>query len=63
LSPFEQVEISVVDVVEGTVVGTTVVVVEGAVVGTTVVVVFGVLWSSSFDEGPFGGVSGWPFQR
>jgi hypothetical protein len=57
------VEISVVDVVEGTVVGTTVVVVEGAVVGTTVVVVFGVLWSSSFDEGPFGGVSGWPFQR
>jgi len=48
---FEQVEISVVDVVEGT------------VVGTTVVVVFGVLWSSSFDDGPLGGVSGWPFQR
>jgi hypothetical protein len=42
----EQVEMSVVDVVEGT------------VVGTMVVVVFGVLWSSSLDDGPDGGVSG-----
>jgi hypothetical protein len=35
----------------------------GTVVGTSVVVVFGVLWSSLPDDGPLGGVSGWPFQR